>query len=153
MMIGSANNTRNPERGKQMDTLTAAQHRRRQIIFGIVLTILIPVVNQFLNRWGLPSVPLFVAPQPTIISPSGAVTENFAEQPADPFFSDQVPPGNLVQCGRRGFPDGEIGTRPLLQFRRPLRFHRRETRRSPRSNNNPTVPVGTRPVIPYEEVC
>ena len=136
-----------------MDTLTAAQHRRRQIIFGIILTILIPVVNQFLNRWGLPSIPPFVTPPPTTTSSSGGVTENFAEPTADPFFSDQVPPGNLVQCGRRGFPDGEIGTRPRLQFRRPLRFHRRETRRSPRSNNNPTVPVGTRPMIPYEEVC
>jgi hypothetical protein len=140
-MIGSANNTRNPERGRSMDTLTAAQHRRRQIIFGVVLTILIPIVNQILSRWGLPSIPTYVAPPPATTSSSGVLSGSRGVDADGRSFSDQVSRGNLIPCGVRGFNDGEIGTRPRLQFRRPLRFHRRETRRSPHLKNNPTIPV------------
>jgi hypothetical protein len=136
-----------------MENLTAAQHRRRQIIFGIVLTILIPIVNQFLNRWGLPSLPPFVAPEHATTSSSGVSFVDPDVTPAARFFLDPGTGSNLVQCSVLGCFARDRDPRPQLQSRRPLRFHRREIRRSPPSKSNPTVPVGTRPSIPYEEVC
>lgn len=136
-----------------MDQLTAAQHRRRQIIFGIVLTILIPIVNQFLNRWGLPSLPLPAASPPGTISSSGGITGELGSDADARFFLDGSEKGNLVPCGIFCRDRSDLSPRPRLQFRRPLRFNRRELRRSPQSNHSPTIPVELPSIPCSERIC
>lgn len=124
-----------------MEPLTQSQHRRRQIIFGVILTLAIPIVNSFLSRWGLPSIPVYVTSPPAITSSSGQVTGSSDVGTDDPFYEDQTNHGRLIPCGNRGFPDAGRDLRPRLQFRIHLRCQRRETRLSPQQKSNSTVPV------------
>jgi len=124
-----------------MQPLTAAQHRRRQIIFGIVLTIAIPIVNSFLSHWGLPSIPIYVQPAPIAATSSGATSALPDAPPDSPFFADQETAAHLIQCSRRGFSDGGETRQHRFPRHPRSRFPRNKRPSQNQSPGSCTIPV------------